>query len=53
MKKMKPTLSGISFNLALNYDKTLVDGHQFNATLVYQPEADITARTLEDQALLC
>jgi hypothetical protein len=39
-------LSGVSFNLALNYDKTFVDGRQFNATLVYQPEADISAKNV-------
>ncbi|KQC31905.1 membrane protein [Nonlabens sp. YIK11] len=39
-------LSGISFNLALNYDTILADGHSFNASVVYQPESDITARNV-------
>ncbi len=39
-------LSGISFNLAANYDKVLENGHQIGATIVYQPEADITARNV-------
>ena len=39
-------LSGISLNLALNYEHQLVDGHNFNASIVYQPESDITARNV-------
>ncbi|WP_194850910.1 hypothetical protein [Nonlabens antarcticus] len=39
-------LSGISFNLALDYDKVLEDGHQIHASFVYQPESDITAKNV-------
>ncbi|BAO55450.1 membrane protein [Nonlabens marinus] len=39
-------LSGISFNLAINYDKILDNGNSFNASFIYQPEADITARNV-------
>jgi long-subunit fatty acid transport protein len=39
-------LSGISFNFAVNYDKVLANGNQFTASIVYQPETDITARNV-------
>lgn len=37
-------LSGVSFNLGLNYDTILSNGHSFNASVIFQPEAEITAR---------
>jgi long-subunit fatty acid transport protein len=37
-------LSGISFNLGLHYDKLLENGYNIQASAVYQPESDITAR---------
>ncbi len=39
-------LSGLSFNLALNYDLTLDNGNNLTAAVVYQPESDITARNV-------
>ncbi|SCY44642.1 Long-chain fatty acid transport protein [Nonlabens sp. Hel1_33_55] len=39
-------LSGVSYNLALNYDTILSNGHSFNASVVYQPESDISARNV-------
>lgn len=37
-------LSGLSFNFALNYETLLKNNHNFSASLIYQPESDITAR---------
>lgn len=37
-------LSGLSYNFGLTYDNLLTSGHQFMASLVYQPETDISAR---------
>ncbi len=39
-------LSGLSFNLALNYDLKLANGNNLTAAVTYEPESDITARNV-------